>query len=340
MARRFWIDLATPPQVLFFRPIWQELRRRNQPCLVTVRNFNRAPELASQFGIPHLVVGRHGGRGTLRKAVALLRRVAELVVVARHFAPELAVSHNSYAQAVAARLLGVPLLTAMDYEHQPANHLSFRLAKTVLVPQPFPESALRRYGAAAASVVRYPGIKEEVYLADFRPDVGLPERLGLPANRVVVTVRPPARTALYHRFDNPVFEALLARVAADPSAHVLLVDRAEADWSRFPSVQVLPFAVDGPSLLWWSDLLIGGGGTMTREAAVLGTPAYSVFAGRPSAVDDYLVACQRMTRVARESDFDAVQVRKKIRQTMRPRSDGLNRIIEVLLDLPSHALAP
>ena len=56
----------------------------------------------------------------------------------------------------------------MDYEHQPANHLAFRLASRVIVPRAFPEAALTRFGVAAAKVRRYDGIKEDVYLANFR----------------------------------------------------------------------------------------------------------------------------------------------------------------------------
>jgi len=143
-------------------------------------------------------------------------------------------------------------------------------------------------------------------------------------------VRPPARTALYHRFENPLFEALLARVAGDSSTHVVMVDRTDSDWSELPSVHVLPNVVDGSNLLWWSDVFIGGGGTMTREAAVLGTPADNVVAGPQSAVDDYLVGQQRMFRVTRESEFDRVLLRKRARQRPMARVDGLHRIVAVL----------
>src|SRR5204863_6309091 len=112
--------------------------------LVTVRDFGGAPAIASGLGIEHRVVGRHGGHGTVAKGMAILRRVAELMAVARPFRADVAVSHNSYAQALAAACLRVPLVTAMDFEHQPANHISFRLARRVVVPQAFPKGALRR----------------------------------------------------------------------------------------------------------------------------------------------------------------------------------------------------
>ena len=48
---------------------------------------------------------------------------------------------------------------------------------------------------------------------------------------------------------------------------------------------ILEEAVDGPQLTSAADLLISGGGTMNREAALLGVPVYSIFAGRQGALD-------------------------------------------------------
>jgi predicted glycosyltransferase len=327
---RIWIDLATPPQVLFFRPIYQALRQAGYPLLVTVRDFSRAPEIAVRLGMEHRVIGRHGGKGTRAKGLAILRRVGELAAVARKFRPDIAVSHNSYAQALASPLLRVPLLTAMDYEHQPANHISFRIARRVLVPEPFPESALRKYGASPRRVVRYPGVKEEVYLADFQPDPEFPTKMRIPSDRVLVSMRPPARSAIYHRFDNPLFDVAVHRMADEPNAYVVLLDRTGAYDGRFPNVHVPRTAVDGPNLLYWSDLVIGGGGTMNREAAVLGTPVYNLYAGEASAVDDYLVALGRMARVTSVDELDGVIVRKKTARGVQARADGLQQILEVL----------
>ncbi len=67
----------------------------------------------------------------------------------------------------------------MDYEHQPANHLSFRLARRVIVPQVFPQESVRRFGARSGKVVRYDGFKEELYLAGIAPEPALLVSLGL-----------------------------------------------------------------------------------------------------------------------------------------------------------------
>ncbi len=328
---RIWIDLAGPPQVLFFRPIIEAFARSNDEVLVTVREFGGAPAIACRLGIPHHVVGRHGGHGTVAKGMAILRRVADLASIARPFRADVAVSHNSYAQALAAAWLRLPLVTAMDFEHQPANHISFRLARRVLVPQAFPDSALRRFGADRSRVVRYPGVKEEVYLADFEPDPTFPASLGLPLDRIIVTMRPPAHSALYHRFGNPMFEAALDYVSADPRTMVVLVGRqGGASFANTERLLSPDRVVDGPNLAFYSDLVIGGGGTMTREAAVLGTPAYTLYAGNPIAVDDYLIRQGRLERLRSRADLGRLEFRKKPPARSLARAGGLQVMLETI----------
>ena len=74
-------------------------------------------------------------------------------------------------------------------------------------------------------------------------------------------------------------------------------------------------AVDGLNLIWHSDLVISGGGTMNREAAALGVPVYSIFRGKIGAVDRYLASSGRLTLLTSVED-----VRTKIALERRPRS--------------------
>ena len=216
---RIWIDLANSPHVPFFRALAGEFRARGHEVEVTAREFAQTIELAEAAGLDPTVVGGHGGGRLSGKAGNLLGRAWALARWARGRGFDLAVGHNSYSQVVAARLLSLRSVTLMDYEHQPANHLAFRLASRVVVPAAFPEDALRRCGARTSKVRRYEGIKEDVYLADFAPDPRfaelLRERFGIDLKRdTLVVVRPPASEALYHRFENELFTELLARLLA------------------------------------------------------------------------------------------------------------------------------
>jgi len=307
-----WIDLANSPHIPFFVPIVAELRRQGLTVALTARDFAQTRELAARdFGDVAVIGG--WGRGMTAKAGAVAGRAAALARFARGRRFRLAVSHNSYAQLVAARMVGLPAVTMMDYEHQPANHLAFRLARLVLVPEVFPGDALRRFGAR--HVRRYPGLKEQVYLAGPRPDDGLRDRLGA-GDKVLAVLRPPPDAATYHRFENPLFERAVDRVVAVEGCLPLLLPRtpAQAAWAgrRWGDRVVTPDRVlPGDALLAAADLVVGGGGTMTREAALLGTPAYSLFAGRPSAVDASLAARGLLTFVRTEADLDRLAVARK-----------------------------
>jgi predicted glycosyltransferase len=180
----------------------------------------------------------------------------------------------------------------MDYEYQPANHLSFRLAQRVVVPDAFPDWALRRFGARPTKVVRYAGFKEELYLAEIVPDPTVLDTLALDTRRIIAVFRPPPDGALYHGFSNDRFDDLLARARARADVDVVLLPRTRDQAGRYEQLDgiVVPATpVDGPSLLAAADLVIGAGGTMNRESALLGTPTYTVFAGRLAAVDAELV---------------------------------------------------
>src|SRR5881396_2632448 len=197
---RIWIDLANSPHVPFFRALIPEFVERGHQVEITARDFAQTVELATKAGMMPHVIGRHGG-GTFRgKAGNLIGRAAALRKWARDRGFDLAVSHNSYAQISAAAALGIKTVTLMDYEHQPANHLAFRLARRVIVPEYFPATALRRFGATPHKTRRYPGVKEQIYLASFVPRTDYLTSIGISRDRILVVMRPPADWALYHRF--------------------------------------------------------------------------------------------------------------------------------------------
>src|SRR5437870_1921556 len=171
---RIWIDLANSPHVPFFRALIPEFKDRGHQTEVTARDYAQTVELATTAGLMPVVIGGHGGGKLTGKAGNLVGRAAALGKWARGRGLDLALSHNSYAQIAAASGLGIKSVTLMDYEHQPANHLAFRLASRVIVPDSFPDSALKRYGAAHGKVKRYRGTKEDVYLAGFAPNPEFP----------------------------------------------------------------------------------------------------------------------------------------------------------------------
>lgn len=292
---RVWIDLANSPHVATFEPIVERLVGEGIEVVLTARDHAQTLDLAKDaFGdeaIRH--VGGASPPGRIAKGATIAARARALHRFSRDVRPDVALSHGSYSQIVAARASRVPIVTMMDYEFQPANHLSFRLADTIVVPDVFPGAVLRRQGGRASKVVRYPGFKEELYLERHEPDPVVLTQLGLDPGKIIVVLRPPPEGALYHRSGNDQFERVLHEAARRDDLEVVALPRAADQVARYaghPGVVVPARPVAGRALLACADLMIGAGGTMNREAALLGTPTYTMFAGKLAAVDAELIS--------------------------------------------------
>ncbi|CAA9529197.1 MAG: protein of unknown function DUF354 [uncultured Thermoleophilia bacterium] len=311
---RVWVDLTNAPHVPVLAPVVRALRARGDDVHVTARDFAQTVELARLHDLEVTVIGRHGGASRGGKARAAVARAVRLERWARRRRLDVALAHGSTDQPLVARLLGVRATTMFDYEYAVLQHtLNCRAARRVLVPDAIPPERLRRYGATGARLVRYPGLKEEYALADVEPDRAVLGGLGLADASPLAVLRPPPELALYHRFGNPLFEAVLRRLSGHGVARTVVLPRTAEQGDRLralrlPRVTVPERAVDGQSLVGVADLVVSAGGTMNREAVVLGTPVWTTFGGRLGAVDEALVRQGRL-RVLRDATDVAIRPR-------------------------------
>jgi predicted glycosyltransferase len=337
---RIWIDLANSPHVPFFRALIPEFVARGHQIDITARDFAQTVELALNAGLTPHVIGGHGGGSIAGKAGNLIGRAAALRKWARDRGFDIAVSHNSYAQIAAAAALGVKAVTLMDYEHQPANHLAFRLASRVIVPRAFPAAELKKYGASTRKVKRYEGTKEDVYLADFVPDPEFGEALrglGVSSEEVLVVARPPAREALYHRFENELFDELLVSLSARDNVRIILLPRSDAQRAEYVTRKlanlIMPrAALNGANLIAAADLVVSAGGTMNREAAALGVPAVSIYAGKWAALDQELMDEGRLQRIESRKQVELLIVRKKPPASPRDARAVCGEVVRLILE--------
>jgi uncharacterized protein len=313
---RVWIDLTNSPHVLVMRPLIERLQADGHEVRVTARDYAQTIELCERFEIPHTVIGRHRGERLIAKAGGLASRSAALLrwaradvrAARRRF--DIALGHGSNDVTVAAAILRVPSATMFDYEWATVQHnLNCRLAKAVVVPEAIPAERLERYGAKG-KIRSYEGLKEEYYLADFNPDPAVLEELTLDRARPIVVVRTPPEVSLYHRFENELFAQVLDRLrraAAEEGTQSVVLPRVSSQRRRLGGLGglVVPeHAIDAQSLIAYADLVISAGGTMNREAVALGTPVYSTFQGRLGAVDERLMAENRLRRLTRAEQLE------------------------------------
>ena len=334
---RVWIDISNSPQVPFFRPLIALLEARGHDVDVTTRDYAQTLELLALHDIGHDVVGpRHGGAGTVGKGSAMARRLSALRRFAKSRGFDIALSHASHELPLVARSLGIPSAYAFDYEFARTQHgLGSRAARRVVVPEAIPQDRLDRLGATATKVRRYPGLKEDYYLHGFDPRESVLDELGLNRGRVLVVVRTPPEVSLYHRHGNPLFADVLERLGRDPSVQAVVLPRTTEQREaigalRLPSLVLPANAVDAPSLVALSDLVVSAGGTMNREAVALDVPVYTTFAGKLGAVDEALIAEGRL-RPLRSAD--ELELEKRATATLVQARDPA-----LLLDLMLGAL--
>ena len=338
-----WIDLANSPHVPFFEPIIKKLKS-DYNIIITLRDFSQTVQLANDKNMTGPVIGSHGGKSKLGKIKNIISRSFSLRRYAREKSIQIAVSHNSYTQLIAAKMLGIKAVTLMDYEGQKANHLAFRLADKIIVPMHFPDSYLRKYGANFHNVYKYNGFKEQLYLTDFIPNQKFPSELNqacsLPENwniknNYLITVRPPAYMALYHQFKNPLFDYLLKKLSVNKQLTVIMLPRTIAQKRElqidYPMFYYPRNALDGNNLIFYSDLVISAGGTMNREAAIMGTPVYTIFAGELPAVDNELITMKRLIKIENEDFINQMSFTKTDKKPILKNENLLSDIIDNIL---------
>jgi uncharacterized protein len=334
---KIWIDCSNSPHPLLFAPVARRLEEQGHEVMVTARNNAQTVELTLEQWPEAEVIGAASPRQKGAKVATLCQRVADLRRWAAGSGPDVALSHNSYAQIAAARSLGVPAVTAMDFEHQPANHLAFRLATTVLVPEVLPRPVIERQGAVGAKVVTYPGLKEALYIGDFEPDGAIVRKLGLdPRPRILAVARTAPTRAVYHSSANPLFEGALQTVCAQEGVVCVVLTRHEEQRAAIERLRlancVAPgVAIDSRSLVYAADVMIGAGGTMTREAALMGIPTWTLFAGKTPAVDLWLERRSMIRRLIRADQLVGLAPRRTEPHTPQELRDRSGRLEEVMV---------
>jgi len=307
-----WIDLDNTPHVPFFKPIIRELRAKGYRVHVTARDAFQVCALASKMEVECDKIGRHYGKNRFSKVAGLIVRAAQLLPVVMHSRPVIGLSHGSRSQLLICNLFRIPTILIMDYEFTSSPPLVRPLWE--IVPDALPGSNL--HAQNSNRILKYRGIKEDVYVSEFKPDPSILDRLNLRGSSVIVTARPPADEAHYHNPESDVFFThFMNRAVKHAKIKIVLLPRNKRqedqmrsnspEWFRGDSVIVPGKAEDGVNLLWYSDLVVSGGGTMNREAAALGVPVYSIFRGKIGAVDHRLHSEGRLVLIESLKQLDA-----------------------------------
>jgi hypothetical protein len=342
LKKNIWIDLDNTPHVPFFIPIKNELKKRGHRVILTARDAYQVKELAKENNLFFKTIGRHYGKNKIKKVVGWLLRSFQLIPFVINNKPAIALSHGSRSQIFIANLFRVPTILIADYEY--SRTAPFSSPRWIIVPE-----ALKSAKLPSKRVMTYDGLKEDIYVPFFTPDKSILVSLDISDNELIISVRPPAIEAHYH---NPEGEKLFYEfvdwvLTASPARIILLprnkkqeneIRHKKPQWFKDGRVKIPARVVNGLNLLYFSDIVVSGGGTMNREAASLGIPVYSIFRGPIGRIDRRLEEEGRLTLISSPDDFSKIRLEKRekmlpIDLRARPALEQIIKNIEEIINL-------
>lgn len=318
---KVFIDILTPKQGMLFSKLSTRLRENGHSIFEVTREYREVTQLLSLKGIKALVVGKHGGENLSSKLAASVERTLKLTSIMSELRPDVAVSFSSPETSRVAFGLGIPHVCINDSPHAEAvARLTVPLATLLLTPKAIPKNVWTKFGISSEKIIQYNALDSWAWLRDFKPDQKILTHLHLEKSRLIVAFRPEESFASY----------LLGKTSKTPSLLPLIesllksgVDFQAVVVPRYETQRLLKeklgeqvivceSVVDAPSLLSYSSVFVGAGGTMTSEAALLGVPTFSCYPGNPYIVEKYLI---KLGLIDREINLERVKV--KVLKTLR-----------------------
>ncbi len=328
-----WLDITNSPHVLFFAPIVKELEKKGHKVLITSREHSQTTGLLKLHSMKSTVVGTHAGVSLISKALYVPVRVFSLIKFLRKEKIDACVVHQSFYGILAAFFLGIKKRVYI-FDNEKAffqNILAIPFATKVLCPE-----AVAQDRMFFRKLKKYPGIKEAVYLSDFKPDKKIVKKFGLSQKNKLIVMRPePYSAAYYSEGKNVLYPLIKEIIEKKKTWQVVVIPRDKKQRSAFKKafnkkITVAEEAIDTPSLMAFADAVVGAGGTMNREAAVLGVPVISLYRGGLLASDKWLIKRGLMAHkdVACIEDIDFLLENKKKKINIK---NGQKEVISEIL---------
>lgn len=336
---KVWIDILTPKQALFFEPLIEMLKERGDEVVVTSRRYREVELLLRKRQINSEFIGSHGGKHPDVKLFASIERSKLLTEYFKDDKPDALVSFSSPEGARVAYGLGLINICVSDSPHAEAvSRLTIPLSDCLLTPWIVPDKSWTAYGIERSKIESYKALDPFVWLSrrdlNDKPHSGL----NIDKGRNTISLRLEESFASYVSNESYGQEFVLIKRLIEEFRNQNIVvlcrysEQIDKVLKKFKGRVIVPNdVIDGVALLQESDLFIGLGGTMTAEAALVGTPTISFFSGSYF-VERYLVSKGLLTK---PRDVDGViRVSKnflrdsKIRKQMKMRASRIRSGME------------
>jgi len=294
---KIWIDINTPKQVIYFDRLIKIFQEKHYEVIVTSRIYRELNQMLEKFRIDTYIAGKHGGKTLEGKLDASLDRAKELLKFISKEKPDVLVSLNSDVAARVAFGLQIPHISSSDCPFAIAiNKLTCPLLTKLLTPKAIKLEKWLQFGISADKIIRYDAVDAVAWIKYLQPNPQILEEVNINRENPIIVLRPEETFAAYvldFSIKEPViFPTIRAILDNFPKVQIIALPRYEEHIKVFKKafqdkIIIPEKVIDVPSLLTFSSLVMGFGGTITQEAAILGVPAISCYLGELWC-DDYL----------------------------------------------------
>ncbi|MBQ6443679.1 MAG: DUF354 domain-containing protein [Methanosphaera sp.] len=297
---KVWVDIVNSPHVRFFNGIIKKLEKDGHEVLITARDFSNIHDLLEIFDLEYTSIGNHGV-SLEEKLLSSTERAYKLAKFISKENVDVAISKHSIEMPRVAFGLAIPNIFVLDNEHAvAANKLTLPLTNKLIIPEIFDVWNTVKFGMNPNNIIRYNGTCEVTHLEDFKYNENILDDLKLKLkNDKIILMRPEPSLASY--LDADCTKSVLTPIVDELKdlADILIIPRFKTQGEIFKDIEnvhIIKTPVDTFSLMKKADLVIGAGGTMNREAALLGTPVISCYPGAQLSVDTYYIEKGLMNR--------------------------------------------
>jgi predicted glycosyltransferase len=313
-----WIDIENVPNVLFFEPIVNELKKRGHKVLITARDYAQTLDMLDMYSINYKIIGRHYGKNIFMKIMGGIIRSLQLFWWTLDKKIDIGLGFGIRSIVLTCRLINIPNITIYDYGYFFVKLLN-RYANKIIIPIAIPIEFVINRGGKKKKIFQFPGTKEEVYAGRLKLSVSnrILKDLDIDRSKIIILIRPSATLAHYHNKESEMlFAHIIDIISIKKELIGIIFPRTkeqieELSRKKIKNIYILKKPVNGLELIWNSDIVISGWVTMIREEAALVIHAYRIFTGEKTWVDKELAKQDKIKFIEDVNDINRISFKKR-----------------------------
>lgn len=262
------IDLGHPADVHLFRNFYFIMLGKGHDLLITVRERGITMELLEAYKIPYVSYAKHH-KNVFRKLISLPFISIKLFFIAKKFKPDLLLGLGSITASNVAFLLSKPYICYEDTGNIEQMILYKYFTSTVITPSTFTYDFGKRH-------IRINSTKEIAYLHPkyFVPNINVLKELGIDPNKKFILIRLVSWAATHDIGHKGIYMEDLKELINKLEKYAIVYISSEKEIPK----ELLTYKLSLPpdkihDIMYFAHFIYGESGTMTSEAAILGTPA-------------------------------------------------------------------